>query len=72
MPLTYFHDALAAIGLPQDADLLFCRVSFAFRSLGPFYRPQTNIASGLDFGGSPQLLWPWGPKVICASENTRV
>ena len=55
MLLAHFHDALAAIGFPQDADLLFGRVSFAFHSLGPFYGPQTNIASGLVFGGCPAL-----------------
>jgi hypothetical protein len=30
------HDALAAIGFPQNADLLFRRVSLAFHGLGSF------------------------------------
>ena len=36
MLLAYFHDAFAAIGFPQYADLLFGRVSFAFHNLGSF------------------------------------
>jgi hypothetical protein len=36
MLLAHFHDAFAAIGLPQYADLLFGRVSFAFHDLGSF------------------------------------
>ena len=54
MLLAHFHDALAAIGFPQYTNLLFGRVSFAFHNLSSFLGPQTNITSGLVFGGSPQ------------------
>ena len=36
MLLTHFHDAFAAIGFPQYADILFGRVSFDFHNLGSF------------------------------------
>ncbi len=36
MLLARFHDAFAAIGFPQYADLLFGRGSFAFHNLGAF------------------------------------
>jgi len=36
MLFAHFHDAFAAIGFPQYADLLFGRVSFAFHNLGSF------------------------------------
>jgi hypothetical protein len=40
------HDDLAAIGLPQYAELLFGRVSFAFHDLDSFLGPQINITIG--------------------------
>ena len=36
MLLAHFHDALAAVGFPQNADLLFSRVAFTFYSLRSF------------------------------------
>jgi len=36
MLLAHFHDDLAAIGLPQYADLLLGRDSFAFHDLDSF------------------------------------
>jgi hypothetical protein len=36
MLLAHLHDILAAVGFPQNADLLFRRVSFAFHGLGSF------------------------------------
>ena len=37
--LADFYDTFAAIGSPQDADLIFCRMSFTFHGLGPFWGP---------------------------------
>ena len=55
MLLAHLHDVPAAVGFPQNADLLFRRVPFAFHGPGFFLKPRTNIATGPDFRGSPQL-----------------
>ena len=34
-----FHDVLAAIGGPQNADLILRRMSVAFHGLGPVFGP---------------------------------
>ena len=39
MLFAHFHDALAAICFPQNADLLFRRVYFAFHGLVLFFGP---------------------------------
>jgi len=43
----HFHDALAAVGLPQDVDLLLRRVSLPFHGSGFLLFAQTNTAFGL-------------------------
>jgi hypothetical protein len=40
-----------ANGGPQDADLLFSRVAYAFNYLGSFQVPQTNSSLGSFSGG---------------------
>ena len=37
--LSDLHDAFAAVGRPQNADLIFSRMSFAFHGLGFFLGP---------------------------------
>ncbi|MCX6943740.1 MAG: hypothetical protein NT173_03085, partial [Opitutales bacterium] len=44
-------NVLAAVGVPQNADLVLGRVSFAFHGLGSFQVAQTNTRPGSVSGG---------------------
>ena len=46
------RDAFAAVGRPQNADLLFRRVSLAFHGLGSFFLALTNNPGRLKFSES--------------------
>lgn len=49
--LADLHDVLAAIGGPQNADLVLARMTFAFHGLGSFQVAQTNTSPGSVSGG---------------------
>jgi hypothetical protein len=44
--LADLHDALAAVRLPQYADLVLCRVTFSFHVSGSFDWTQTHPSAG--------------------------
>jgi hypothetical protein len=48
--LADLHDAFAAVGCPQNAELILRRMSFAFHGLGLLYWPRLTPKAAQKFG----------------------